>query len=705
MFFKEGENCWKIQDAGRVAFLVDGEAYFNAVADAFEAASHAIYIVGWDIDSRIRLRRGRMSSEETFGEFVDRLARQKPTLNIYILEWDFAMLYTMERETWPLLSLGWLTHERVHFGLDDEHPVGASHHQKIVVVDDRVAFVGGFDLASCRWDTSNHAPKQPERVDNQVSYGPFHDVQMLVDGDAASQLGQLVRKRWEQATGDLLPEFNDFSKDPWPKSISPDLKNVPVAILRTLPEYDGLSEVREIEKFYLEAIASANKHIYIENQYFTSPLVCKSLENALAKADGPEVLIVLPRHCSGWLEQETMGALRQRLMDRLHAADQHDRLKFCYPKHSDSDSQIINVHSKLMIVDDELLTIGSANISNRSMGFDTECNLALSAEMDDTIRTEIAGFRSRLLAEHLGQEVDELAKYLSQSGSFREVISHFENPSRTLQPLEFDESSSFINSLPTDEIIDPERPITMERLLALLGFGPGKDTEEMKAKNKGWLFPAALCLAVFLVLMWRWSPLNQWLNMETLLGTAETIRDSRLAIPIVLAIYLVGSCLMFPITVMILATAVTFGPFMGFSLALSGSLVGGLASYLMGRFLGRDVVRNLAGKKLNRLSRKIAKRGWLTIAVVRIVPIAPFTIVNMVAGATHISARSFLIGTAVGMGPGIIAIMIFEGGLERALRNPGWSSLGIAFAAVCLAAFILYNGKRWLTEREERDDQ
>ena len=705
MFFKENHNCWKVAKSERVAFLVDGEAYFNALAEACEAASRAIYIVGWDIDSRIRLRRGESSSGETFGEFIDRLARNKPDLHIYILEWDFAMLYTMERETWPLLSLGWLTHERVHFELDDEHPVGASHHQKIVVVDDRVAFVGGFDLASCRWDTSQHAAKQPDRVDNQVSYGPFHDAQMLVEGAAAEELANLVRRRWEQATGDLLSPINKGSQDPWPESVSADLKDVPVAILRTLPEYEEQTEVREIEKFYLDAIDSAQKYIYIENQYFTSHQVGEALEKTLDKTDGPEVVIVMPRHCSGWLEQETMGALRQRLMNRLNAADQHGRLKFYYPENVDLESQIINVHSKIMVVDDELLTIGSANLSNRSMGFDTECNLALSAEMDDRVRTEIAGLRNRLLAEHLGQKVDDVANHLSESGSLLEVIANFDNAKRTLATLEIVESSSSGNSLSADEIIDPERPISMNRLLVLLGFGPDKDSEETQTKTKAWRFAAVLCLAVTLAMMWKWSPLNQWLNMDSLLATAEAVRESHFAVPIVLAIFLIGSCLMFPVTVMILATALSFGPFMGFALALSGSLLGGLASYLMGRWLGREAVRKLAGNKLNRLSKKIAKRGWLTIALVRVVPIAPYTIVNMVAGATHISVRSFLVGTAVGMGPGILAIMIFEGGLEKALRDPGWGSLSMAFAAVCCAVLILFTGRRWLTEREERDEQ
>ena len=135
-FFEQGLNCWKSDTAEKTTFLVDGETYFLAIAEAFESAEKVIYIIGWDIDSRIRLRREEQDDNLTLDTYIDQLAKNKPGLHIYLLEWDFAMLYSLERETWPLLKFGWKTHERVHFALDDRHPVVASHHQKIIVVDD-----------------------------------------------------------------------------------------------------------------------------------------------------------------------------------------------------------------------------------------------------------------------------------------------------------------------------------------------------------------------------------------------------------------------------------------------------------------------------------------------------------------------------------------------------------------------------------------
>jgi len=211
-------------------------------------------------------------------------------------------------------------------------------------------------------------------------------------------------------------------------------------------------------------------------------------------------------------------------------------------------------------------------------------------------------------------------------------------------------------------------------------------------------------LALLLAALWRWPPLQQWVDLGHLLAAVDYVRESPFSILIVLGIYAVGSCLMFPINLLILATALSFGSVTGFVLALTGSLLGGLASYLLGHWLGHEVVNKLAGDKLNRLSRKLARRGWLAVALVRVVPIAPYTIVNMVAGASHISARSFLIGTAIGMCPGIIAIMIFEEGLERLLRDPHWGTVFLAIFTLGCAVLVIYFGQRWLTRQSERQD-
>ena len=704
MFFHPGENCWQVTDAKRIAFLIDGESYFRALADACEAAQKTIHIIGWDIDSRIRLRRGDNDRQENLQQFIERLAQEKPDLNIYILEWDFAMLYSMERELWPRLSLDWQTHERIHFELDDCHPVGASHHQKIVVIDDRVAFVGGLDLASCRWDTPEHRPEDPERTDNGTAYGPFHDVQMMVDGDAAEQLGVLARGRWERATGERVSALYGADPAAWPERITPDLENAGLAILLTQPAYDGRPEVREIEQFYVEAIGQAARFIYLENQYLTSHVIGTALEKSLEKPHGPEIVIVLPKACFGWLERETMGAMRQRLLKRLYEADHQHRLKVCYPDRKDLGSAIINVHSKILIIDDTILTIGSANLNNRSMGFDSECNLALSAENQAHAAEAITSLRNRLLAEHLGCEPEKIGRKFQESGSLLSAIAAVAQPGRSLKDLPEIGDTLLPENLSPDVLIDPERPLDLEDLFEYFDIDTGEQQKPTTLGQKAWRFAALIAVSLLLVMLWHWSPLKQWLILDNLLGAAGALRESSWTVPLVLAIYLLGSCLMFPITLLILATALSFDPYLGFALAFFGCLLGGLASYLLGRWLGRDVVRKLAGEKMNRLSRKLARRGWLAMALIRIVPIAPFTLVNLVAGSTHISVRSFLIGTAIGMGPGIMGIMLFQGGLKQALHEPSWETVTLAVGTLIGVGLLLFLGKRWLTTRQDKEN-
>ena len=161
----------------------------------------------------------------------------------------------------------------------------------------------------------------------------------------------------------------------------------------------------------------------------------------------------------------------------------------------------------------------------------------------------------------------------------------------------------------------------------------------------------------------------------------------------VLAVYVLASLAAMPITVLIVVTALVFGPAAGFGYALSGSLLASGVIFALGRRLGRAAVRRLAGERLNELSRRLGNGGVLAVLVLRLVPVAPFTLVNLVAGATQLRARDFLLGTALGMTPGILAVTVFSDRLAVALWHPSAVSLGPLAAAVVLiagGAFAIY---------------
>ena len=125
------------------------------------------------------------------------MVRRRPRLRCYVLIWDYAALYTLERDPFARWRLGWRMPRQVRFSFDDHHPIGGSHHQKIVLVDDELAFCGGIDLTGHRWDTPAHRLDEPARVNaNGTPYEPYHEIQAMVDGPVAASLGALVRDRW-----------------------------------------------------------------------------------------------------------------------------------------------------------------------------------------------------------------------------------------------------------------------------------------------------------------------------------------------------------------------------------------------------------------------------------------------------------------------------------------------------------------------------
>ena len=221
----EGKNCCSISRANRVAFLVDGEDYFSALTSALEHAQRFIFIAGWQLDSRLRLD-ARNSDAPHFGDFLHGLVRRNRRLRIYVLLWDFAMIYAADREIIPLYTHPWRTHRRIHFRLDNSHPVGASHHQKIVVIDDGLAFAGGLDTATSLGQHRITGHKIPaEWMLSAASHPPYrHHVQLMVDSDAAAALGDLVRERWRRATGKRCIIDWRPPGDPWPPGVAPHLK-------------------------------------------------------------------------------------------------------------------------------------------------------------------------------------------------------------------------------------------------------------------------------------------------------------------------------------------------------------------------------------------------------------------------------------------------------------------------------------------------
>ncbi|MFJ4291897.1 VTT domain-containing protein [Cupriavidus sp. NPDC089707] len=698
---KPGRNCWRVEPCHRFAMLVDGDAYFRALREALPRAEHTIFILGWDIDSRMELvpDGAQDGLPDGLRDFLCALADRRPDLRIYILSWDYAMVMAMEREWLPSASAHWQAHRHLSFRLDGNHPPGASHHQKVVVIDSKVAFVGGLDLTLRRWDDNRHAPGAPLRVAEGKSYPPFHDVQCALDGQAAVALASLCDARWLRATGRRPRPPAATSSDPWPPSLAPELTDVRIGIARTMPVCDDEPGVSEIRMLMRDAIASARHSIYMENQYFSSGEIAKALAGRLGRENAPDVVLVSRRNESGWLEAHSMGVLRARLYRRLHAADSGDRFHLYCPTIPGLLPECVNIHSKVTVIDDDVLTIGSSNLSNRSLGLDTECNVVVTSGGDPRVREAIAAMRARLLGEHLDVTPDAFQAKVAETRSLLAAIRALQQADgRTLEDYAPPLPDDLDAASPADHLLDPIEPIDTDQVLAEF---VSHEARPRVMGRVGVMVALALALAG-LAFAWRYTPLREWADFRALLGVVERLDDMPMAPLAMMGVYLAGAVTMLPVTLLILVTVVVFGPLYGAALALGGTMLSTGAGYLAGRLLGRNTVRRFGGRRLNRVSHQLGRHGVLAMVVLRLVPIAPFSLVNLVVGASRISLRDCLVGTALGMLPGIAISAFLVDRVAAAARNPGLATFALLALVLLLPASLLLLLRRRRRRNAER---
>ncbi|WP_113912658.1 phospholipase D-like domain-containing protein [Roseovarius dicentrarchi] len=436
--FRSDENCWRVARADKMALIVDAADYFRVLRKIILNVKHELLLIGWDFDFEIEMLPGDSDEDglapdgfpNQLGAFLEAAVERAPDLNVYLLKWNGAALAAPGRWV-PTIALSVFGSDRIHFALDGHHPFGACHHQKIVVADDKLAFCGGIDATEDRWDTSEHLPSDPRRVRKDGSPSePWHDATSALTGPAATALAELSRMRWQRATGDTLERPDRKAEDIWPDDLGVDATDVDVAIARTEPPYDGAPLINEIEHLYIDSIKAAEHAIYIESQYFASETVCAALEARLREQGGPEIIVINPKAALSQFEDDAMHVLRARMIDSLRAADHEDRFRIYYPVTSEGDP--IYVHAKIMIADASVLRIGSSNLNDRSMGFDTECDVAIEGP-----EALITAFRVRLLSEHLGVEEQVFNDKLQEEGSLIGAIYRLNTgQGRGLRPID-----------------------------------------------------------------------------------------------------------------------------------------------------------------------------------------------------------------------------------------------------------------------------
>ena len=473
MVLRPGRNVWREVTAPAAGVIVDAADYYYAFYWAARQARRSILISGWQFDSGVKLLRGAdapAGAEVRFLKVLDGLCESNPALHICILAWDFHMVFAGEREWMQRVYFHWMTNERFHFRFDDAPVAGGSHHQKFVVVDGRLAFLGGMDVCESRWDDRCHRAVNPVRVSRGRRQKPYHDVQMYMAGGAASAaLEELFFDRWQRAGGTPPPLPAAL-----PEGEAHRLRGAihfgagRVALSRTDPRDDGVG-VREVERLFEDGIAAAARLLYIETQYFSSRRMYEALVARMRDTARPrlQIVVVVNERAEALKEEIAVGLRQVKNIEGLRAvaADTGHDLGCYYSVCADASEDTFRatyIHSKLMVVDDRFLTVGSANFTNRSMGVDSELHGSWEAKEanDRKLIRSIRRVRVSLLAEHSGLSGVTTVRHLAQiDGLVRRLNDNAARPGARLlehgPPTEMQKAAlSVVN--PEDLPFDPD---------------------------------------------------------------------------------------------------------------------------------------------------------------------------------------------------------------------------------------------------------
>jgi uncharacterized membrane protein YdjX (TVP38/TMEM64 family) len=368
-----------------------------------------------------------------------------------------------------------------------------------------------------------------------------------------------------------------------------------------------------------------------------------------------------------------------------------------HPRVPGVSDDAFTVHAKVLVVDDDLLRVGSANLSNRSMGLDSECDLTVEAEGAGPVREAIRAVRARLLGEHLGLDPHRVAARLADSPSFVAAIDAMRGDGRSLVDLPTAEESTggLDRTLARTEMLDPERPMSFEAWL----HAQEASEPVRAARHTARRLAAASAALLLFWLVERWSDPGDVLGPARIDAWQQALAASALTGPAATALAFACSLALVPLTLIGLVYGVLLPPLTAVLALAVGAAASVPVGYLLGRSLLRDTVRALAGRHLNRLARALEGAGPLSIALLRQASRSAFGVVNLVAGASRVPLRPLVLGTLLGLVPGALLLVGWT--------HLAWwltaSSRGVP-ALVAIAALALWAGS-WLRGRRIRREE
>ena len=421
-----------------------------------------------------------------------------------------------------------------------------------------------------------------------------------------------------------------------------------------------------------------SRTIYIESQYFTNDMLGGALAARLSEPDGPEVLVVTPKDCHGWLERKTMGAFRDGVFRQLIAADTHRRLRLVYPAASRAQDVPTFVHSKVMIVDDALVRIGSANFSRRSMGVDTECDLAVDAAGDSRVRAGIRRIRDRLLAEHLGLPVDAVARGIERARSLRALIDAREHAEHTLVRIDVVAANETAAAGGAAGGRRSGRADTVRLVGRSTGAASRRD--EPAQPLRFWI-PAIVLVVAFASTS---SALVRRPEFDAVRDALTAMPDLPATLWIGVGAFVLANLALIPLELVAIAAGVLFGALRGSLVALLGSLVAAAIGYVAGRAIGPAGLTRWMSRRSYRSARQLGAQGVVGVIVLRLASVASAGSVHLLCGAGRVPFAAYMAGTVIGLTPAIAALSGLGGLLRHTLLHPSVSNGAITIGAAVL---------------------
>ncbi|MFN2311878.1 MAG: VTT domain-containing protein [Spirochaetia bacterium] len=698
--FEHEKHYTHRNQAESLSFFPDSASYYAALSNVFTRAQHRILIVGWGVDDRIYLVRSTTPSGSdsatgslSLGELLIQLAEDRPSLQIQLCAWRSPAFFSADHHISDAFQKAAARLPNLTLSLVPTASGFNSRHEKYVIVDDVLAFIGGIDLTHNRWDTEQHAATHEGRVNPAgESYTPYHDMQVALSGPIVHDLYTVAAHDLE-----LHGEWSPVEQPLWPEGLEVDARKVPVmlALTRSNPNPE-LDNTRQIKDAYHVMINNASKFIYIEDQYFSSDSVTQALSQQLQREDGPEVIVIMARELPDALGRLTMGVNASMHLARLMESDLYGRLGVFNMVSPDDPNVDVKVHSKLMIVDGRYLTIGSANINQRSFNFDLEANIILDSQGSDTPGF-VQELEDRVLAQRAGLNVGEWLNEVRQNAGSKCRAMH----ERVHNWDGLQQGRNFLapGTVPHEvmDYFDMAHAPQPESVLHKLARSSAL---ELSSRAKKVILSVAVVVgligAVFLLSRTDIrAALDININFDEVMRGIDSINDNRpvTAGLLTVGIFWLAISMFVTIAVPIVFFSAVHGPWLGILYSIIGVLSGAAIYYTLGLVLhdSKRLGKVRAVRRAKEQLEKIKPYGTWAVAISRMVPTGPFLVVNFVTGAVGFTPRQFVAGSLIGLLPGIFALSLFGEAIRNVFTDPDLVSVGV-FILMVAAYFLIVNG-------------